>query len=60
MVRGSKIFLMMILAGLFLLAGAYVGAQEKAPAAPAQAPAAAPAPAAPAQAPAAPESAGNG
>ncbi len=34
MVRGSKIFLMMILAGLFLLAGAYAGAQEKAPAAP--------------------------
>ena len=32
MVRGSKIFLMMILAGLFLLAGAYAGAQEKAPA----------------------------
>ncbi len=53
MVRGSKIVLMMILAGLFLLAGAYAGAQEKAPAAPAQAPAAAPAPAAPAQAPAA-------
>ena len=50
MVRGSKIFLLIILAGLFLLAGAYAGAQEKAPA---QAPAAAPAPAAPAQAPAA-------
>ena len=54
MVRGSKIFLMMILAGLFLLAGAYAGAQEKAPAPPAQAPAVAPAPAA-TPAPAAPE-----
>ena len=32
MVRWSKIFLMLILAGLVLLAGAYVGAQEKAPA----------------------------
>lgn len=51
MVRGSKIFLMMILTGLFLLAGAYAGAQEKAPApapAVAPAPAATPAPAAPA------------
>ena len=49
MVRGSKIFLMMILAGMFLLAGAYAGAQEKAPApapivVPAPPPAAAPAP----------------
>jgi glucose/arabinose dehydrogenase len=49
MVRWSKIFLMIALAGLLLVAGAYVGAQEKAPAqapaptaAPAQAPAAAP------------------
>ncbi len=31
MVRWSKIFLMVILAGMFLLAGAYLGAQEKAP-----------------------------
>ena len=31
MVRGSKILLMLILAGMFLLTGAYVGAQEKAP-----------------------------
>ncbi len=31
MVRWSKTFFMIALAGLFLLAGAYVGAQEKAP-----------------------------
>jgi hypothetical protein len=31
MVRWSKTFLMIAMAGLFLLAGAYVGAQEKAP-----------------------------
>jgi hypothetical protein len=31
MVRGSKIGLTLILAGMFLLSGAYVGAQEKAP-----------------------------
>ena len=32
MMQWSKTFLLLILAGLFLLAGAYVGAQEKAPA----------------------------
>ena len=54
MVRGSKIFLMMILAGLFLLAGAYAGAQEKAPA-PAPSVVPAPPPTAVPPPPAAPE-----
>lgn len=43
MVRWSKIFLLQILAGLFLLAGTYAGAQEKVPA-PGQAPTVTPAP----------------